>query len=122
MHLTTKEIADRTARIEPTITNMIRLLRLPGNVQLRWQKRRLSMGHARAIRVLPVPTFSTACRESIGTRLFGTQVERLVKKINEPREPTARRWKIRTLRPQSGTGRHPRNSRRIVQKTEQSGA
>ena len=49
MNLSHEEIADRTGKDRTTITNMIRLLRLPGDVQLLVAERRLSMGHARAI-------------------------------------------------------------------------
>src|SRR5260370_7338592 len=55
MHLSHEEIANRTGKDRTTITNMIRLLRLPGNVQLLLAERRLSMGHARAILGLPPP-------------------------------------------------------------------
>ena len=49
MNLSHEEIAARTGKDRTTITNMIRLLRLPREVQLLVAERRLSMGHARAI-------------------------------------------------------------------------
>src|SRR5579872_5800484 len=55
MNLSHEEIANRTGKARTTITNMIRLLRLPADVQLLVAERRLSMGHARAILGLDKP-------------------------------------------------------------------
>jgi ParB family chromosome partitioning protein len=68
---------------------MIRLLRLPGDVQLLVAERRLSMGHARAILGLATPELQTQLAEKASAQGYSVrQVERLVKKINEPREPS----------------------------------
>ena len=55
MNLSHEEIAARTGKDRTTITNLIRLLRLPQAVQLLVAERRLSMGHARAILGLTNP-------------------------------------------------------------------
>lgn len=89
MHLSHEEIAARTGKDRTTITNMIRLLRLPRDVQLLVAERRLSMGHARAILGLPTPELQTQVAEKAAAQGFSVrQVERLVKKVNEPREPS----------------------------------
>src|ERR1700687_3302511 len=89
IHLSHEEIANRTGRYRTTITNMIRLLRLPGDVQLLLAERRLSMGHARAILGLATPELQTQLAEKASAAGYSVrQVERLVKKINEPREPS----------------------------------
>ena len=89
MHLSHEEIANRTGKDRTTITNMIRLLRLPGDVQLLLAERRLSMGHARAILGLATPELQTQVAEKTSAQGYSVrQVERLVKKINEPREPS----------------------------------
>jgi ParB family chromosome partitioning protein len=49
MNLSHEEIAIRTGKDRTTITNLIRLLRLPDAVQLLVAEKRLSMGHARAL-------------------------------------------------------------------------
>jgi ParB family chromosome partitioning protein len=68
---------------------MIRLLRLPSDVQLLVAERRLSMGHARAILGLAKPEHQTQLAEKAAAQGFSVrQVERLVKKINEPRDPS----------------------------------
>ncbi len=89
MGLSHEEIAARTGKDRTTITNMIRLLRLPSDVQLLVAERRLSMGHARAILGLVKPELQTQLAEKAAAQGFSVrQVERLVKKINEPREAT----------------------------------
>jgi ParB family chromosome partitioning protein len=89
MHLSHEEIASRTGKDRTTITNLIRLLRLPREVQLLVAERRLSMGHARAILGLTNPDLQLQMAEKAAAQGFSVrQVERLVKKINEPREPS----------------------------------
>lgn len=89
MNLSHEEIAARTGKDRTTITNMIRLLRLPQAVQLLVAERRLSMGHARAILGLATPELQNQLAEKTAAQGFSVrQVERLVKKINEPREPS----------------------------------
>jgi len=89
MNLSHEEIASRTGKDRTTITNMIRLLRLPSDVQLLVAERRLSMGHARAILGLAKPEHQTQLAEKAAAQGFSVrQVERLVKKINEPRDPS----------------------------------
>jgi ParB family transcriptional regulator, chromosome partitioning protein len=86
MNLSHEDIAVRTGKDRTTITNMIRLLRLPAEVQLLVAERRLSMGHARAILGLATPELQTQLAEKAAAQGFSVrQVERLVKKINEPR-------------------------------------
>ena len=51
--VTQNELADRIGRSRPQVTNMIRLLKLPVNVQKRVAAGTLSGGHARALLGLP---------------------------------------------------------------------
>lgn len=89
MHLSHEEIAARTGKDRTTITNLIRLLRLPQSVQLLVAERRLSMGHARAILGLTDPQLQLQMAEKAAAQgLSVRQVERLVKNVNEPREPS----------------------------------
>jgi ParB family chromosome partitioning protein len=89
MNLSHEEIATRTGKDRTTITNMIRLLRLPSAVQLLLAERRLSMGHARAILGLATPELQVQLAEKAAAQGFSVrQVERLVKKVNEPRDPS----------------------------------
>ena len=89
MGLSHEEIAARTGKDRTTITNLVRLLRLPPDVQLLVAERRLSMGHARALLGLATPALQTQLAEKSAAQGYSVrQVERLVKKLNEPREPS----------------------------------
>jgi ParB family transcriptional regulator, chromosome partitioning protein len=88
LNMSHEDIATRTGKDRTTITNLIRLLRLPAPVQLLLAERRLSMGHARAILGLPTPESQLQLAEKTAAQGFSVrQVERMVKTANEPREP-----------------------------------
>ena len=88
MGMSHEEIAKRTGKDRSTVTNMIRLLRLPDQVQILLAERKLSMGHARAIlgienSQLQLSLADKAAAEGMSVR----QVERAVQKLNEERDP-----------------------------------
>jgi len=86
--LSHEQIAERTGKDRTTVTNMLRLLRLPGDIQLLLAEHRLSMGHARALLSLPTPELQIQVAERIVTEgLSVRQVERLVQRMAQPREP-----------------------------------
>jgi ParB family chromosome partitioning protein len=88
MNLSHEEIASRTGKDRSTITNLIRLLRLPEGVQLLLAERRLLMGHARAILGLATPELQLQLAEKTAAQgLSVRQVERTVQKVNETRDP-----------------------------------
>lgn len=90
LHLNHEEIARRTGKDRTTITNMLRLLKLPGEVQQLLAERRLHMGHARAILALRTPELQRQVADKASAeQLSVRQVERLVNKMTEPREPKA---------------------------------
>ena len=108
MNLSHEEIAARTGKDRTTITNMIRLLRLPRDVQLLVAERRLSMGHARAILGLATPELQTQVAEKAAAQGFSVrQVERLVKKVNEPREPSEHPLQDPNIKAAVGSWRRP---------------
>jgi ParB family chromosome partitioning protein len=86
-NLSHEDIGRRTGKDRATITNIIRLLRLPPDLQLLLAEHRLSMGHARAILGLQDP----AQQQDIGNKAAAQgmsvrQVERAVQAINEKRD------------------------------------
>lgn len=86
--LSHEQIAQRTGKDRTTITNLLRLLKLPGDIQLLLAERRLSTGHARAILALENPEDQIQVAGRITSEgLSVRQVERLVQRMNEPREP-----------------------------------
>ena len=87
-NLSHEQIAQRTGKDRSTITNMLRLLKLPGDVQSLLADHRLSMGHARALLGLPSPDLQLEVAQRITSEGMSVrQVEKLVQKMTEPREP-----------------------------------
>lgn len=85
--LSHEEVARRTGKDRTTVTNMLRLLRLPTDVQQMVAEHRLSMGHARAILGLPTPELQREVAEKASSQgLSVRQVERLVNRMTETRE------------------------------------
>jgi ParB family chromosome partitioning protein len=123
MNLSHEEIAMRTGKDRTTITNMIRLLRLPQDVQLLVAERRLSMGHARAILGLGTPELQTQVAEKAAAQGFSVrQVERLVKKVNEPRVPSEDPLQDPNIKAAVGNLEAALGTRvRIVEKSDQRG-
>jgi ParB family chromosome partitioning protein len=123
MNLSHEEIAARTGKDRTTITNMIRLLRLPREVQLLVAERRLSMGHARAILGLATPELQTQVAEKATAQGFSVrQVERLVKKVNEPRVPSEDPLQDPNIKAAVGDLEAALGTRvRIVEKSDQRG-
>lgn len=88
LNLSHEEIGRRTGKERTTVSNMLRLLRLPQPVQILLAERRLSMGHARALLGLPTEQAQLELAEKAAAQgLSVRQVERLVQKTTEPREP-----------------------------------
>jgi ParB family chromosome partitioning protein len=78
--LTHEQIATRTGKDRATVTNFLRLLKLPADVRERVAAGQLSMGHARALLALP----SEAAQRALATRIVAQglsvrQTEALVK-------------------------------------------
>jgi ParB family chromosome partitioning protein len=123
MNLSHEEIAARTGKDRTTVTNMIRLLRLPREVQLLVAERRLSMGHARAILGLVSPELQTQVAEKAAAQGFSVrQVERLVKKVNEPRDPAEDALQDPNIKAAVGSLEAALGTRvRIVEKSDQRG-
>ncbi len=87
-NLSHDEIGRRTGKDRTTITNLVRLLKLPAEIQSLVAERRLSMGHARAILALPTTELQqTVAEKTIAQGLSVRNVERLVQSLTEPREP-----------------------------------
>ena len=86
--LSHEEIASRTGKDRSTITNMLRLLRLPVDLQQLLSEHRLSMGHARAILGLPTEELQRQVAEKASSQgLSVRQVERLIQRMTLSREP-----------------------------------
>jgi ParB family chromosome partitioning protein len=88
LNLSHEDIARRTGKDRSTITNTLRLLKLPADVQQLVAERRLSLGHARAILGLPTEDLQRQVAEKSSSQgLSVRQVERLVQRMTTTREP-----------------------------------
>lgn len=89
--LSHEELAQRAGKDRTTITNLLRLLRLPSDVQEMIGDKKISMGHARALLSLPEDEQQRTLAERIVRQgLSVRQVEHLVKQMQEPKEPPAK--------------------------------
>lgn len=87
LQLTHEEIGRRTGKDRTTITNFLRLLRLPEDLQAMLGDGRLSMGHARAILGLPTEELQRGVAEKVVSQGLSVRAtERLVQGMTEPRE------------------------------------
>ncbi len=87
--LSQEEIGRRTGKDRTSITNALRLLKLPSEVQLLLAEHRLSMGHARAILGLPTAERQIEVAEKAAAQgLSVRQVETLVQALTADRTKT----------------------------------
>src|SRR5579884_441090 len=87
LNISHEEIAKRTGKERTTVTNLLRLLKLPPDIQQLVAERRISMGHARAVLGLPDEEHQRAVAEKAAAQgLSVRQVERLVQRMTEKRE------------------------------------
>lgn len=98
-NLTQDRLSERVGKKRATITNYLRLLKLPASIQMAVQNRELDMGHARALLTLDNPSlqlkvFSQIQREHLSVR----KVEELVKRLNEGETVNISGQKLRAQR------------------------
>lgn len=87
LNLTHEEIGRRTGKERTTITNFLRLLRLPDDLQAMLGDGRLSMGHARAILGLPTEELQRSVAEKIVSQGLSVRAaEKIIQGITEPRD------------------------------------
>ncbi len=79
--LSQEEIGRRTGKDRTSIANIVRLLKLPKEVQLLVAERRLSMGHARAI--LGLPTAEEQIQVAEKTVALGLSVRQVEAQVQE---------------------------------------
>ena len=81
--LTHEKLSDRISKNRSTITNYLRLLKLPAEVQLAMRDNKISMGHARAIiNITDKEVQLQILRKIISNDLSVRQVEELARKLN----------------------------------------
>lgn len=87
--LTQENLSDRVGKKRSTISNYLRLLKLPADIQLGIKDRKISMGHARALVNLEDPAKQLNIYEKIlKNELSVRKVEELVRKARQETENT----------------------------------
>lgn len=77
-----EELADRLAKNRSTVTNFLRLLKLPPDIQMALKKQQLTTGHARALIALEkIDLQLHAFKEVINKELSVRQTESLVREL-----------------------------------------
>ncbi len=90
--LTQEEIAQRVNKDRTTVTNFIRLLKLPREIQESIRTEAVSMGHARALLAVEDPDIQLELwRLIIEQQLSVRRVEELANKINRQKKKTSRK-------------------------------
>jgi ParB family chromosome partitioning protein len=98
--LTQEQVAERMKKERSTVTNYLRLLKLPPDIQAAVRDGRLSMGHARAIISLElVDQQLYVFRETLEKGLSVRQVEQLVKNMVSEKSAPAKGKEITKLPP-----------------------
>ncbi len=83
--LTQEHMAQRTGKDRASVTNYLRLLRLPAEVQTFVENGQLSYGHARALLALDSPaSIKKAAEVVLESHLSVRQTEQFVKRLLEP--------------------------------------
>ncbi len=86
-NLTQENLSDRVGKKRSTISNYLRLLKLPAEIQLGLRQKKVSMGHARTLINIEdggaqLAIFHQIVKDDLSVR----QVEELVRKLNQPDE------------------------------------
>ena len=91
-HLSQEEIAKRVGQDRSTVTNFIRLLKLPSKIQEGLRKEKISMGHARALITLPNERMQLRLYERIvDSELSVRKVEDIVRAAQQPKKKSVTR-------------------------------
>jgi len=96
-HMTQEQMATRTGKDRATVSNFLRLLRLPATVQGRVEKGELSFGHARALLSLEhAEEMEKAAQRVVGLSLSVRQTETYVQGLLHPEKAAKKEPKPET--------------------------
>jgi len=87
LNLSHEQIGERTGKDRSTITNLLRLLQLPADLQALVANRRLSQGHARCLLGIPTELQREVAEKVVAQGLSVRQVEGLTQRMTETRKP-----------------------------------
>lgn len=86
LNLSHEQIGERTGKDRSTITNMLRLLQLPDDLQSLVANRRLSQGHARCLLGIPQDLQREVAEKIVAQGLSVRQVEGLTQRMTQTRK------------------------------------
>ncbi|MBN2092732.1 ParB/RepB/Spo0J family partition protein [candidate division KSB1 bacterium] len=87
-NLTQEEVAQKVGKERSTVTNFLRLLKLPTPIQDSLVSKELTMGHARALITIEDPDLQlNLWQKIVKNRLSVRQAESLVKNATQPKKP-----------------------------------
>jgi ParB-like partition proteins len=86
LNLSHEQIGERTGKDRSTITNLLRLLQLPPDLQALVANRRLSQGHARCLLGIPAELQREVAEKVVAQGLSVRQVESLTQRMTETRK------------------------------------
>lgn len=97
--LTQEQLAERLGKNRSTVTNFLRLLKLPPDIQAALRDNKIAMGHAKALMAIDNPLLLlSAYKEVVSKGMSVRQVEELVKGYTEkPKRNSSIASKIPTL-------------------------
>lgn len=99
-NLTQEDVADRMKKERSTVTNYIRLLKLPPSIQVSVRNKDLTMGHARALLGLEhIEQQLFAAKEIIEKQLSVRATEELIKELSQQKTGTKAKAKSTELPP-----------------------
>ena len=83
--ITQDQLGDRVGKKRSTITNYLRLLKLPAEIQSGLQNKSISMGHARAlVNIKNEKTLVEIFKKIVGSKLSVRETENIIREINYP--------------------------------------
>lgn len=82
--LTQEQLAERLGKNRSTVTNFLRLLKLPPDIQAALRDGKITMGHAKALMAIDhLPTLLAAFKDVVSKGMSVRQVESYVQSVNE---------------------------------------
>lgn len=97
--LTQDKLAERVGKNRSTVTNFVRLLKLPPDIQAALRDNQITMGHAKALLAIEhLPTLLSSFRETVSKSLSVRQTEELVRSVNDSSIKTVSAEKATNIR------------------------
>lgn len=93
--MTQEKVSERVGKSRTAITNYLRLLRLPAQVQMALQKKEIDMGHARALLAIDSPSLQIRLFKEIQRNGYSVRkVEEMVQKLKSGEKIESAKKKI----------------------------